>query len=225
MKKLLMLLALLSVLACKKKEEQPKEIKAEETSEVTKEETKVDYASHGMKGDNAPNGLKKGAKAPEINLTIDGKQVALADFYKDQNVAVIFYRGYWCPVCNKHLSEFATRAKELEDKGIKLIAITPEAQEGIKKTKENTQADFTIVSDVDGSIQRAFDVDYEVTSGYVNKVSEKLKVSISKNNVNGKAELPVPATYIINKEGEIIFAHFDPDYHNRASIDDILGAI
>lgn len=225
MKKLLILLALISVIACKKKEEQPAEVKADETVEVSEEEAEVDYASYGMKGENAPKGLEKGTKAPKVELNIDGKQVALAEFYKDQKVAIIFYRGHWCPACNKHLSEFATRAKELQDKGIKLIAITPEAQDGIDKTKEKTKADFTIVTDSDGSIQKAFDVDYGVTDGYLSKVQEKLKVAISENNANGKSELPVPATYVINTNGEIIFAHFDPDYHNRASIDDILGAI
>lgn len=225
MKKLVMLLALVSVLACKKKEEAPTETKAEETVEVAQEEPKVDYASYGMKDEDAPKGLEKGAKAPEVNLTIDGKQVALADLYKDQNIALIFYRGHWCPSCNKHLSAFAIRAKELEDKGVKLIAVTPEAQEGVEKTKEKTKATFTIVSDADGSIQKAFDVDYGVTDGYVGKVNEMLKVSIAENNANGKAQLPVPATYVINANGEITFAHFDPNYSNRASIDDILGAL
>ncbi len=225
MKKLVMLIALVSVIACKKKEETPKEPQVEETVEVVQSAPKVDYASYGMKDEDAPKGLEKGAKAPDVNLTIDGKQMALADLYKDQNVAIIFYRGHWCPSCNKHLSEFATRARELEDKGVRLIAITPEAQEGVAKTKEKTKATFTIISDTDGSIQKAFDVDYGVTDGYVGKVQEKLNVAISDNNANGQAQLPVPATYVINSNGEITFAHFDPNYSNRASIDDILGAI
>ena len=225
MKKALLVIALISVIACKKKEEKPAEPKTEEVVEVTQSASKVDYASYGMKGDDAPKGLAKGSKVPEVNLTIDGKQVALADMYKNQNIAVIFYRGYWCPYCSKHLAEFATRAKELEDKGVKLIAITPEGDEGVAKTKDNAKANFTIVQDKDGSIQKAFDVDYGVTDGYVGKVNEMLKVSIPENNATGEAKLPVPATYVINKEGEVIFAHFDPDYKKRASIDDILGAI
>jgi len=124
MKKLVMLLALVSVVACKQKE-QPVETKAEETVEVAEVTPEIDYASYGMKAENAPKGLAKGTKAPAVNLTIDGKQTALAELYKDQKVALIFYRGYWCPACNKHLSNFAERAKELEEKGIKLIALTP----------------------------------------------------------------------------------------------------
>jgi peroxiredoxin len=224
-KKLIIVLAFMSIIACKKKEEKAIEPKEEQVIETVKEEPKIDYASYGMKSEDAPRGLDKGAMAPKVELTIDGKKIALADVYKNQKVAIIFYRGFWCPYCNKHLSQFATRAKELEDKGVKLMAITPESQEGVEKTKEKTMANFTIVSDTDGSILKAFDVDYGVTDAYVGKVNEMLKVSISKNNANGKAELPVPATYVIDTDGKIIYSHFDPNYKNRASIDDILAAL
>jgi len=219
MKKLVMLLVFISIMACKNKE-----VKETEAVETVAEST-IDYVSYGMQSDDAPKGLETGSKAPIVDLTIDGKEVALADLHKDQNVAIIFYRGFWCPYCSKHLAEFATRAKELEDKGVKLIAITPEGETGLAKTKDNSKATFTIVSDVDGSIQKAFDVDYKVTDGYVSKVNEMLKVSISDNNATGTAALPVPATYLINKEGTIIYAHFDPDYKKRASIEDVLAAL
>ena len=225
MKKLVMLLALISMVACKNKEVKPtEELKEAEAVETVAEST-IDYESYGMQSDDAPKGIKIGSKAPVVDLIIDGKKVALADLYKDQKVAIIFYRGFWCPYCSKHLAEFATRAKELEDKGVRLIAITPEGEAGVTKTKDNSKATFTIVSDIDGSIQNAFDVDYKVTDAYVGKVNDMLKVSISDNNATGAAELPVPATYVINKEGTIIYAHFDPDYKKRASVDDILNAL
>jgi len=68
-------------------------------------------------------------------------------------------------------------------------------------------------------------VDYDVTEGYLGKVQEKLSVSIAENNANGQGQLPVPATYVIDSNGEIVFAHFDPNYSKRASIDDILAAL
>ena len=52
-----------------------------------------------------------------------------------------------------------------------------------------------------------------------------LKVSIAKNSAFGEAKLPVPATYVIDTDGTIIFSHFNPDYGKRASIDDILAAL
>ena len=131
MKKLVMLFALISMVACKNKEVKPAEEIIETDAVETVAESTIDYESYGMQPDDAPKGLETGSKAPIIDLTIDGKKVALADLYKDQNVAIIFYRGFWCPHCSKHLTEFATRAKELEDKGVKLIAITPEGEEGL----------------------------------------------------------------------------------------------
>ena len=227
MKKLIMLLAFVSMVACKNKEVKPEtdETPASETVEAAATKGTIDYESYGMKSDDAPKGLEKGSKAPEVDLIIDGKKVALADLYKDQRVVVIFYRGYWCPKCNKHLSEFAEKAKDLEAKGVKLIAITPEIQESIEIMKEKTGADFTIVSDVDGTLLKAFDVDYNVTDAYIGKVNEMLKVSIAKNSAFGEAKLPVPATYVIDTNGTIIFSHFNPDYGKRASIDDILAAL
>ena len=91
--------------------------------------------------------------------------------------------------------------------------------------KEKTSANFTIVSDVDGTLLKAFDVDYNVTDAYIGKVNEMLKVSIAKNSAFGEAKLPVPATYVIDTDGTIIFSHFNPDYGKRASIDDILAAL
>jgi len=222
MKKIVLVLVLASIIACKNKKEQSEESNNVQKVE-TNEEAKIDYISFGMQNDDVPKGLEKGSKAPEAVLMIDGKEVALSDMYKDQTVVLFFYRGFWCPYCNKHLAKFSERAKELEDKGVKLIAITPETQVGIEKIKAKTGANFIIVSDKNGSIQRAFDVDYKVTDGYAAKVSEMLKVSIAENNGSSEAELPVPATYIINNEGTIVYSHFNPDYKNRASIDDILA--
>ena len=226
MKKIVLLFAFVSMIACKNKEVKPEteDAPATETVEATAESI-IDYESYGMQSEDAPKGLEKGSKAPTVDLTIDGHKVALADLYKDQKVAVIFYRGYWCPKCNKHLSEFASKAKDLEAKGVKLIAITPEIQESIEIMKEKTGAEFTIVSDVDGTLLKAFDVDYNVTDAYVGKVNEMLKVSIAKNSAFGEAKLPVPATYVIDTDGTIIFSHFNPDYGKRASIDDILAAL
>jgi peroxiredoxin len=45
-----------------------------------------------------------------------------------------------------------------------------------------------------------------------------LTIDISKNNGRDAAHLPVPATYIISREGTVVAVQFDPDYNNRASV-------
>lgn len=184
----------------------------------------IDYASLGMKDTYIPKGLNIGDDAPKLNFTTaDNKKATLQSYYKKQPVVIIFYRGYWCPVCNKHLSEFAQKAKQIETAGAKLIAISSESYDNVAKTKEQTGANFTIISDTDGSIRKAFDVNFKVTEEYHAMIQDKLKASIAETNANKQAELPVPATFIIDKSGKIVYKQFNPNYKIRASVEDILN--
>jgi peroxiredoxin len=49
--------------------------------------------------------------------------------------------------------------------------------------------------------------------------------SLKKAHSDESQQLPIPATYILNKEGEIVWRHFDPDYKKRAKIEDIISNI
>jgi len=194
----------------------------------TKTESKViasnDNTKFGIEASSNPQGLAVGTIAPDVTLNLaDGTTQNLSNLYKNQTVVLFFYRAYWCPVCNKHLSVFAKEAGKLKEKGVKLIAITPESYENVAKTRENTGIKFTVVSDKDDSILRAFGVDFKVTDKYQQMIQDRLNASIAKTNANGEAVLPVPATFIIDKTGTIVYRQFDPDYHNRASITDILA--
>lgn len=218
MKKLIILsLVIISLMACKKS-------KQDLNVKTTSATDTVDYSAYGMDSEYLPKGLEIGANAPQIVFTTaKNEKVKLEDLYRNQPIVIIFYRGFWCPVCNKHLSEFAVRAKEIEDKGAKLIAISSESYENIVRTRDKTNADFTIISDVDGSIMKAFDVNYKVTSAYQAMIAEKLNASISETNATKEAVLPVPATYIIDTNGKIVYKQFNPNYKVRASIEDILN--
>lgn len=223
MKNLILTLSLALVfISCKneaKEESQPETVVEEtQTTEIT-----VDYASLGIDETAIPKGLYVGDDAPKLNFTTtDNKKETLASYYGKQPVVIIFYRGYWCPVCNKHLTEFAEKAKQIEAAGAKLIAISSESYDNVAKTKEQTGANFTIISDADGSITKAFDVNFKVTDEYQAMIQDKLKASIIETNANKQADLPVPATFIIDKNGKIVYKQFNPDYKDRASVEDIL---
>ncbi|TRZ43098.1 peroxiredoxin-like family protein [Robertkochia solimangrovi] len=184
----------------------------------------LDYSKYGMEAADVPVGLQKGDKAPEIMMTLDdGTDVSLAELYKKQPVVVLFYRGYWCPVCNRYLADFAKDAEKIEAKGAKIVAVTPQTYENAAMTAEKTGVGFTIVSDKDGSIMKAFDVDFKVTEDYQQKILKGLNTSIAETSAFEEAVLPVPATFIIDKNGVVVYRQFDPDYRNRASVKDILA--
>ncbi|WP_306350023.1 peroxiredoxin-like family protein [Flavobacterium sp. '19STA2R22 D10 B1'] len=224
MKKIVLALAILSsMIACKKEVKEMPPVDTTVAMKV-KDTIAIDYSKFGIDSTTIPKGLVVGEKAPDVTFTTaDHKKVSLQEYYKKQPVVIIFYRGYWCPVCNKQLTEFAEKAKEIEAKGAKLIAISSESYENVAKTKDKTGANFTIISDGDESIMKAFGVDFKVTDAYQAAVKEHLGVSIAESNATKEAVLPVPATYIIDKDGKIVYKQFDPNYQVRASVEDIVA--
>ena len=171
-----------------------------------------------------PEGLFINSKAPEIKgKDQNGNEVSLKDLRKKGPVVIIFYRGFWCPYCNKELGKLEDSLQLIYEKGAKLIAVTPEKTEGIGKTVEKTKAEFPIISDEDMKIMKAYDVAYKVDEKTVSRY-KMANIDLAENNGQklDAVTLPVPAVYIINKDGEISYRFFDADYKKRPTVKDIL---
>jgi peroxiredoxin len=166
-----------------------------------------------------PRGLKPGDKAPDFTgYDQKGKQVVLKKLLEEGPIILFFYRGNWCPLCNKYLSSYQDSLKVLTDQGFNVIGITPESIENVENTVKIHNLTFTVVYDCQEKIMKDYDLMFDVTKAYQEKVLSGLSVDIAKFNGRDVAHLPVPATYIINKEGYIVAVQFDPDYKNRASV-------
>lgn len=174
-----------------------------------------------------PNGLPLQSKAPDIeSKDQQGKAFSLTALRKKGPVVVLFYRGNWCPYCNKQLKELQDSLQYLTAKGASVVAITPEAQEGITKTMEKTEAAFPIIYDKDVKISKAYNVSYEVDSTTLKDYKVKWDVDFLKiNKQKEKAYLPVPAVYIINENGLITYRFFDRDATKRPSVKELLAHI
>lgn len=170
----------------------------------------------------APEGLFLNSKAPDFRAKDQhGNEVRLRDLWKKGRVVLVFYRGEWCPYCNKNLQRLEDSLQLIKDKGATVIAVTPEQPESIAKTIEKTKAEYTIIHDVDLKIMKAYEVEFEVPE---NTLKRYRNGGIKLDEVNGKNGnyLPVPATYIIDKEGNITYRFFNTDYKKRPSVREIL---
>jgi len=177
------------------------------------------FTSHAQE---APEGLFIASKAPDFKgKDQDGKEVRLKDLLKQGKVVLVFYRGYWCPYCNKELSRFQDSLQLIKDKGASLVAVSPEKPENIKQTVEKTKASFPIVYDEKLKIMKAYDVEYELQENTVTRYRNS-GLDIEKINGDNGRFLPVPAVYIIDKESTVIYRFFEPDYKKRPSVTDIL---
>jgi len=181
----------------------------------------INYAQFGIetKNSNIPLGLKVGDKAPEFTgYDQTGKQVESKKLLEKGPMILFFYRGKWCPVCSKYLNNYQDSIKILTDQGFNVVAITPESIENVEQTVKLHNISFTVIYDCQEKIMKDYDVMFNVTKDYQDKTLKNLSVDVAKNNGRDEARLPVPATYIINREGIIVAVQFDPDYHNRATV-------
>ena len=171
-----------------------------------------------------PEGLFINSKAPDFKAKDqNGNEIVLKDLRKKGPVILVFYRGYWCPYCNKELLRLEDSLQLIVNKGAQLIAVTPEKQEGVAKTIEKTKATYPIITDEEMKIMKAYDVTYQVDDKTVGRY-KMASIDLAANNGQkaGAVYLPVPAVYIINKDGEISYRFFDPDYKKRPSVKDLL---
>jgi len=112
----------------------------------------------------------------------------------------------------------------LTGKGAYVVAVTPENEDNIGKTVVKTRASFSIIQDAGNRIMKDYDVLYTTD----NKTLSALKqygIDLDKSSGNGDHDLPVPATYIIDKNGKISFVHFNKDYTQRASVRSLLDQL
>lgn len=172
----------------------------------------------------AQNPLKVGQKAPQFSAKDNaGKVVDLNQILKNnQSVVLFFYRGQWCPYCNKHIKDLQDSLQQLTGKGAYVVGVSPEAMAGVEKTVAKTKASFSIISDRDYSIMKAYQVNYVMEPGLADRYKKGgLDVAIA----NGQTDyvLPVPATYIIGKDGKIKYVHFDTDYKKRPSVKTLMA--
>jgi peroxiredoxin len=174
----------------------------------------------------AQTGLKKGDTAPAFTAVDNsGKTLNLKTLLKTNKAVVLFfYRGQWCPYCNKHIQQLQDSLQLLTGKGAYVVGVTPETADNINKTIGKTKASFSMVSDNGYAIMKAYDVNYVMDQATVTKY-KGYGIDLEANNGNTDHMLPVPATYVIGKDGKLVYVHFDKDYRKRASIQSILNVL
>lgn len=167
--------------------------------------------------------LNIGEKAPLIEgVDQFGKQINSQEILKEQKILLVFYRGYWCPYCKKHLVSLQKNLESLTQKGLFVVVVTPEKVEKTKITGQDLNATFSIIHDVDNKIMNDYKVAFEVNKQNVTSYFGFTQKKIAEYNANNNNTLPVPATYLIGLDGKINYVHYNPDHHERSDFKEII---
>lgn len=163
--------------------------------------------------------LLNGLTIPGVSLTnADNKQAQLLDLVKQKPSVLVFYRGGWCPYCNAQLSALRDIEPQLDKLGYQIIAITPDSTASINKSLKDTggqKLNYTLLSDADFAASSAFGLAYYLDDKTAAAYKGKLGSLITTEAGTEKVVLPVPAVYVLNTQGEVLFNYVHINYKTR----------
>ncbi|MBI4870056.1 MAG: AhpC/TSA family protein [Candidatus Riflebacteria bacterium] len=169
--------------------------------------------------------LKPGARAPDFTLpNSEGKSVQLRELLARGPVVLVFYRGHWCPYCNAQLAALQEALPRLREAGASLVAISPEKPDYVKESVQTMKLEFEVLSDAGNRVARSFGLAFRVPPK-LEELYRGFGLTLEKFNADGKWELPVPGTFVLDRQGLVALASVDPDYTRRLEPEAILAAL
>ncbi len=105
------------------------------------------------------------------------------------------------------------------------MTISPELPEYTAATAQKNNVAFEVLSDHGNTVARRFGLVFEFPPALVDLYKNGFKNDLTVRNGMDTFELPVPATYVIARDGIIRLAFVDPDYTRRLEPDEILRAL
>jgi peroxiredoxin len=173
-------------------------------------------------GETAP---QVGEPLPAFHLPDEaGRIVSLDKLLSKGPVAVTFHRGHWCPYCRLNTKVLAQAQKEVEREGSQIVAIMPDRQQFAEEFKNESNARFPILTDMDNG--------YALSLNLVIWVGKEMERMISAAgwdipNYQGNTSwmLPIPATFVVDQDGRVKERFVDPDYRKRMTVENMLVAL
>ena len=154
----------------------------------------------------------------------DGHIVDFADVLARGPAVISFYRGSWCPYCNLELRALQQHLPEFDRIGATLVAISPELPDGSRKLVERDGLRFPVLTDAGNRVSRLFGLMFRLPRSLVDFYRGN-GFDLAACNGDSVWELPVPATYVVGRDGVVAWAHVDCDYRRRAEPTDVIAAL
>jgi peroxiredoxin len=160
--------------------------------------------------------LQAGDRFPDFMLpNAEGRLITLEDLLAEGPLVLTFFRGDWCPYCRIVLEALEEVQQPIAAAGATLAAVTPETGGRALEAKKQYGARYEILSDLDNGLGLQCGVVFRLPDPY-RRLLERYDIDLGKRHGNAGWFLPVPATYIIDRDNVIRWAFLDLDFTRRA---------
>jgi peroxiredoxin len=170
----------------------------------------------------AANILPVGSKVPEFQLQDhDGKTIFSSDLLAEGRLVLCFIRGRWCPFCVGQMEAMNLIVPEIQQAGAILAVVSPQTVKQSFFMRDQHKLRFPLLSDARNEVARQFGLTYRVPEEQ-KAVYRRAFVNLPFVNGDDSWELPIPATYIIDRDGTVLYASADEDYTERPEPEEIV---
>ncbi|MBP2472089.1 peroxiredoxin [Crossiella equi] len=158
-------------------------------------------------------------------LDVHGTATSLAATRDGRPAVVVFYRGSWCPFCNLALRLYQEQLlPALTERGVTLIAVSPERPDGSLSLREKQELGFAVLSDPGNQLAAALGIRTE-PSEEAKRSQAAMGINVAKGNADGTAGLPMPTVALVDAAGVLRWLDVRPDYSTRTEPADIIAAV
>lgn len=206
--------------------------------------TQLEELKRAMQGSSAAESLKKqeelitvlrdlgigkraigvGDRIPEFTLPDQvGANVRLSDLLKLGNLVISFFRGAWCPFCETELKALHLALPEIEARGARLVAVSPQIIEKSMTMAERLLLDYSVLSDEGNGVAKEFGLAFEIPEEF--REFHEGMVDLEAYNRDLSYLLPIPATYVVDQGGTVRYAYINVDYTKRAEPAEVLSTL
>lgn len=173
----------------------------------------------------AGRAIKAGDHAPAFDLLDqDSHPVSSAGLLAQGPLVLTFYRGVWCPYCNIELQALNEALPAIRAHGANVVAISPQTPANSRKSVRQNKLGFPVLSDVNGETGARFGLRFALP-GYLVDLYKALRNDLPSFNDDPSWTLPMPARYVIGRDGVVLYSEVNPDYTHRPDPSEMLPVL
>ncbi len=171
------------------------------------------------------NSLKIGDKIPDFSLpNAINEIISSKDILESGKMVIAFYRGSWCPYCNLELKALQENLSRITSKKATLVAISPQSPDNSLTLVEKHDLQFEVLTDSQNSYAKQLGISFQLQD-FVLPHYKALGINLTDFNKNDENTLPVPAIFVVDEGGFIIYKFVDVNYMNRVKIEELINVL
>lgn len=163
--------------------------------------------------------MREGDKAPDFAITNHrGETVALRQKLENGPAILSFYRGTWCPYCNLEFRELLDHLPQFRSRDTVVLALSPQV---IDRNESPEQQGFEDLSDRGNAVARTYGLVYPLGQE-IRRIYESFGLRLEELNGDESFELPLPATFVIDRDSSVRYAFISGEISERAEPEELV---